>query len=41
LNINLNINNETQGCKIGTVLWEGDTSGRGRGNEGDEGEGYG
>jgi hypothetical protein len=38
LNINLNINNERQDCKIGMV-WRGVTCGRRRGNEEDEGEG--
>jgi hypothetical protein len=38
LNTNLDINNERQDCKIGTVGVRG-TVGRGRANEGDEGEG--
>jgi hypothetical protein len=33
------MNNERQGCKIGTVCGGGITSGRGRVDEGDEGEG--
>jgi hypothetical protein len=37
LNIDFGINNETQDYKIGT-MWES-TCGRGRGKEGDEGEG--
>jgi hypothetical protein len=36
LNTDLNINNERQDCKIGTV-WGG-SCGKGRGNGGDEGE---
>jgi hypothetical protein len=36
LNINLNINNERQDCDIG-IVWGG-TSGKGRVNEGDQGE---
>jgi hypothetical protein len=38
LNIDLDISNKRQNCKIGTVFG-GVTSGRGRVNEEDEGEG--
>jgi hypothetical protein len=39
LNTDFGINNERQDCKIGTVCVGGEASGRGRGNEKDEGEG--
>jgi hypothetical protein len=39
LNIDFEINNERQDCKIGTVCGEEGTCGRRRVNEGDEGEG--
>jgi hypothetical protein len=39
VNINLNINNESQDCKIGTVCAGVGTSGGKRVKEGDEGDG--